>query len=270
MTEDVLLVYDLDLSSLEQTLRFLKSFFINKSFNPLKAETFLDKGFTEKYSAVLTLHLALDQEINTHRKISAQAELLGLKQLNPYFSLSEIFDNKMRFYEFMLAHGFKQAKTICIEEMMKIEILYQELLSKELDLNKEYLLKPCHGTESIGIKSLYFNEESLKLGINLESLTQILDTDLLLIQEKQNFIHEYKIVYFDNYLMSAKSLSSSIIGYCKLFINSLRDFSSYLSEPMNRLFSIDLLELSENDFIILEANARPAGIYKFSEFVYVI
>ena len=232
-------------------------------------------------SEILSLHLSLDNEIKNHKLISDHASKLGLKQLNPYDSFAELFDNKFLFYNFMLAQGFKQAKTCYLEKNYSETEIYGALDGFAASGMGSFLVKPCSGTESIDQYSFKLKEFSLKLDSILEKITMIQKYDSLLIQEKLEFKEEYKIVFLYDNVFSAKALSEKILALCSQLVAAFKDYACFKfggtackransSEILPDIFSIDLLELASGDLVILEANARPAGIFKCVEYSYYL
>jgi hypothetical protein len=242
-------------------------------------------------SEILSLHLSLDNEIKNHKLISDHAFKLGLKQLNPYNSFAELFDNKFLFYNFMLAEGFKQAKTYFLKKDESLSELSATLQALGSDLKSDYhtilspsirfILKPCFGTESIDQYSFNLEDIILKTPGFLEKIALIHQYDSVLIQEKLNFKEEYKIIFLYDNVFSAKALSEKILALCSQLVAAFKDYASFKSEEtalkhassseiMPDIFSIDLLELASGDLVILEANVRPAGIFKCVEYSYYL
>ncbi len=290
----VFIVCDLNPEDLSSTLDFLNSYrfkkFLHKSFSVLRLEDFLNWGRDctnlpeigkNAEVEILSLHLSLDNEIKNHKLISDHAFKLGLKQLNPYNSFAELFDNKFLFYNFMLAEGFKQAKTCYLEKNCSETDIYGILDDFSASGLDSFLIKPCSGTESIDQYSFKLKEFPLKLDSLLEQITMIQKYDSLLIQEKLEFKEEYKIVFLYGSIFSAKALSEKILALCSQLIAAFKDYVCFKSERTTRkyasssdivpdIFSIDLLELASGDLVILEANARPAGIFKYVEYFYYL
>jgi hypothetical protein len=296
----VFIVCDLDPEDLSSTLEFLNSFSseksLSKTFSAVSLEEFLSWGRDSNLSEIdkntenqimhrslsteiLSLHLSLDNEIKNHKLISDHAFKLGLKQLNPYNSLAELFDNKFLFYNFMLAQGFKQAKTCHLQQSCSPAEVYSALDTFNASGMDSFLIKPCSGTESIDHYSFKLKEFSVKLDSILEKITMIQKYDSVLIQEKLEFKEEYKIVFLYDNIFSAKALSEQILDFCLQLLAAFKDYASFKSEGtackhassseiMSDIFSIDLLELAGADLVILEANARPAGIFKCVEYFY--
>lgn len=271
----VFIVCDLDPGYLSSTLEFLNSLkSLSKTFSVVSIEEFLSWGLDFNPSAeVLCLHLSLDNEIKNHKLISDHAFKLGLKQLNPYNSLAELFDNKFLFYNFMLAQGFKQAKACYLEKNCSKTEIYSILDNLTASGMDSFLIKPCSGTESIDQYAFKLKGFSLKLDSIIEKITMIQSYDSLIIQEKLEFKQEYKIVFLYESIFSAKALSEKILAFCLQLLAAFKDYACFKSEGtackhassseiMPDIFSIDLLELASEDLVILEANARPAGIFK--------
>jgi hypothetical protein len=260
----VFIVCDLDPSYLSSTLEFLNSLkSLSKTFSVVSIEDFLSWGLDFNLSAeVLCLHLSLDNEIKNHKLISDHAFKLGLKQLNPYNSLAELCDNKFLFYNFMLAQGFKQARTCYLEKNCSKTEIYSILDNLTASSMDSFLIKPCSGTESIDQYAFKLKGFSLKLDSIIEKITMIQRYDSLIIQEKLEFKEEYKIVFLYDSIFSAKALSEKILAFCLQLLAAFKDYARLKSEFMSDVFSIDLLELASEDLVILEANARPAGIFK--------
>lgn len=285
-TCSVFIVCDLDPGYLSSTLEFLNSFSslksLSKTFSTVSIEEFLSWGLDFNLSAeILCLHLSLDNEIKNHKLISDHAFKLELKQLNPYNSLAELFDNKFLFYNFMLAEGFKQAKTCYLEKSCSKTEIYDILDNFTASKIDSFLIKPCSGTESIDQYSFKLKEFSIELDSILEKITMIQRYDSLLIQEKLEFKEEYKIIFLYGSVFSAKALSEEILAFCSQLIAAFKDYVCFKSEGTARkyasssklvpdVFSIDLLELASGDLVILEANARPAGIFKCVEYSYYL
>lgn len=296
ISSSVFIVCDLDPEHLGLTVDFLNSYSLKKSlhkiFSVLRLEDFLNWGRdcidlseVDKNAEVeiLSLHLSLDNEIKNHKLISDHALKLGLKQLNPYNSFAELFDNKFLFYNFMLAEGFKQAKTYFITKEESLSELSATLQTFVSDLKLDYptilispmrfILKPCSGTESIDQYSFDLEDIILKTPEFLEKIALIHQYDSVLIQEKLEFQQEYKIVFLYDNVFSAKTLSEKILALCSQLLSAFKDYARFKSEEtahklasssniLPDIFSIDLLELANGDLVILEANARPAGIFK--------
>ncbi|MEB3315780.1 MAG: hypothetical protein VKK32_06175 [Candidatus Melainabacteria bacterium] len=271
----VFIVCDLNPEDLGLTLKFLNSFSSEKSlykiFSVVSLEEFLSWGLDFNPSAeILCLHLSLDNEIKNHKLISDHAFKLGLKQLNPYNSLAELFDNKFLFYNFMLAQGFKQAKTYYLGINYSKTEVYDILDGLAASGMDSFLIKPCSGTESIDQYAFKLKRFSLKLDSIIEKITMIQKYDSLLIQEKLEFKQEYKIVFLYESIFSAKALSEKILAFCLQLLAAFKDYACLKSEFMPDVFSIDLLELASEDLVILEANARPAGIFKCVKHFYYL
>lgn len=285
--KSVFIVCDLNPEDLSSTLDFLNSFSslksLSKTFTTVLIDEFLSWriDFTNPAVEILCLHLSLDNEIKNHKLISDHAFKLGLKQLNPYNSFAELFDNKFLFYNFMLAEGFKQAKTCYLEKNCSETDIYGILDDFSASGLDSFLIKPCSGTESIDQYSFKLKEFPLKLDSLLEQITMIQKYDSVLIQEKLEFKEEYKIVFLYGSIFSAKALSEKILALCSQLIAAFKDYVCFKSERTTRkyasssdivpdIFSIDLLELASGDLVILEANARPAGIFKYVEYFYYL
>ena len=284
-TDSVFIVCDLDPEDLSSTLEFLNSFSseksLSKTFTTVLIDEFLSWGRDcTNLSEILSLHLSLDNEIKNHKLISDHASKLGLKQLNPYNSFAELFDNKFSFYNFMLAQGFKQAETYFIKKDESLSELSATLHALGSDLKLDYrtilspsirfILKPCFGTESIDQYSFNLEDIILKTPGFLEKIALIHQYDSVLIQEKLNFKEEYKIIFLYDNVFSAKALSEKILALCLQLLSAFKDYACFKSEFMPDIFSIDLLELAGGDLVILEANARPAGIFKCVEYFYYL
>jgi hypothetical protein len=298
--KSVFIVCDLDPKDLDSTLKFLNSSnsikSLSKIFSVILLDEFLSWGRDSNLSEIdkntenqimhrslsteiLSLHLSLDNEIKNHKLISDHAFKLGLKQLNPYNSFAELFDNKFLFYNFMLAEGFKQAKTCSLEKNCSETDIYDILDNLIVSGVDSFLVKPCSGTESIDQYSFKLKEFSVKLDSILEKITMIQKYDSVLIQEKLEFKEEYKIIFLYDNVFSAKALSEKILDFCLQLLSAFKDYACFKSEGtackhtssseiMPDIFSIDLLELAGGDLVILEANARPAGIFKCVEYFY--
>jgi hypothetical protein len=298
--KSVFIVCDLDPKDLDSTLKFLNSSnsikSLSKIFSVILLDEFLSWGRDSNLSEIdkntenqimhrslsteiLSLHLSLDNEIKNHKLISDHAFKLGLKQLNPYNSFAELFDNKFLFYNFMLAQGFKQAKTCHLQQSCLPAEVYSALDTFNASGVDSFLIKPCSGTESIDQYSFKLKEFSVKLDSILEKITMIQKYDSVLIQEKLEFKEEYKIIFLYDNVFSAKALSEKILALCAQLLSAFKDYASFKSEGtackhassseiMPDIFSIDLLELVGEDLVILEANARPAGIFKCVEYFY--
>jgi hypothetical protein len=282
----VFIVCDLDPENLSLTVHFLNSFSseksLSKTFTTVLIDEFLSWGLGFNPSAeVLCLHLSLDNEIKNHKLISDHASRLGLKQLNPCNSFAEFFDNKFLFYNFMLAQGFQQAKTCHLQQSCSPAEVYSALDTFNASGVDSFLIKPCSGTESIDQYSFKLKEFFVKSDSILEKITMIQKYDSVLIQEKLEFKEEYKIVFLYDNVFSAKALSEKILALCSQLVAAFKDYACFKfggtackransSEILPDIFSIDLLELASGDLVILEANARPAGIFKCVEYFYYL
>jgi hypothetical protein len=180
----------------------------------------------------------------------------------------------------MLAEGFKQAKTYFLKKDESLSELSATLQALGSDLKSDYhtilspsirfILKPCFGTESIDQYSFNLEDIILKTPGFLEKIALIHQYDSVLIQEKLNFKEEYKIIFLYDNVFSAKALSEKILALCSQLVAAFKDYASFKSEIIPDIFSIDLLELASGDLVILEANVRPAGIFKCVEYSYYL
>lgn len=209
--KNILIVCNLDPQQLKQSIEFLQYFHERyTSEKKLSISTIEERDFFKFESSrnfqnyeLLILHLKLDSEISDHRNISLHASKLSFRQLNPYNSLSEIFDNKFQFYNFMLANGFRQAETHLINK-----IAPDEFINK----HDNFILKPCSGTESIDQKKIKTLDTKF-----YEYLSHIQTYDSAILQEEISFINEHKILFYKNHVMSANALNQNILDYCKKF-----------------------------------------------------
>lgn len=207
----------------------------------------------------LTLHLDLKREIDTHKKISASIDAKGIKQLNPYSKLAEVSDDKWTFYNLMLANDIKQAKT---ELVTKSQVLVGVDRLLEVFSNLEKLvLKPRYGTERIDFKVLDFGDKEAMT----EHINKILLYDDVLVQEyiaaeDSQKSNEYKVIFFEGKMFSELKLEDSLSHFVKELVELLEANVNHKI----RLLSLDILEPSPKEYIVLEANIRPAGLHRSS------
>ncbi|NQY79964.1 MAG: hypothetical protein HRT47_06600 [Candidatus Caenarcaniphilales bacterium] len=259
--KQIIIIHDLDACLLGRSIEALGEIASTDRVSTLHLDEFL--GLTERASIslatkILVLHLDLRDEIKNHELISRHAELLGLELINPYNRVTEIFDNKYKFYQFMIANGLEQLKTkeiISTAEALKI---IQKFTSTSA--SKNFILKATHGTESRD--QFYLSENWLNNLQHIETeltgyLKQVLDYDSIVLQEFLDNAETRKILIYQEQIVN-KSINGQEKKLIQEFISELKENH----DELPKIFSLDLL-CSESKTIILEANSRPAAIYKY-------
>jgi glutathione synthase/RimK-type ligase-like ATP-grasp enzyme len=203
-------------------------------------------------SSIFTLHLALDQEINTHQKISAFAAKHNIKELNPYTKLASLADDKYLFFKLMQSNEIAQAKT----ELMKTDDLLVSVLEK-FSMQEQIVIKPNHGTEKIDFRIF---DKSCSQSELLAHVQKILEYDECLIQEYLDHKQEHRVIYLLGELYANKPISKSLQAYVHNLIDILKDFQS--KDKTIEVFAFDILETHDGNFFVLETNIRPAGLHR--------
>jgi glutathione synthase/RimK-type ligase-like ATP-grasp enzyme len=256
------LVYDLDLKNLKQTLNQIKSYKIFKDIKAINYRTEKEKLNTldPSRSCIFSLHLSLDQEINTHHLISQTAFELDLFQINPYNKIAKIFDDKYLFYVLMKANDVKQPLTISVLQKSDLSISLKEEYPKFKNF-KKIMVKPRHGTEKID--SLSFPTEENFTNAS-ELIKKIIRYDDCLIQEFIEFKKEFKVLCFmGNFYTIDKQSNPYLKKYILEIVDILNDFALSNKIIMPKVFSLDFFEKENQELVLIEANIRPAGIFRF-------
>ena len=219
---EILIVHELEAKLLNKTVEALSHISLKQNIVTINLEDFLNssENYFNTNTEILFLHFDLNNEISSHQLASKHARRLKLKEINPYNELSEIFDNKFLFYNFMLANGFKQAKSIKIDRTSNItqSINIIQNFAQKHNITK-LLCKTVHGTES---------RDQLKLDINKsQELKQYLNNvhkyDDLLVQELIPITNEKKILCYESNLYCEQKLRTEEIKLINNF-NSAVNF----------------------------------------------
>jgi glutathione synthase/RimK-type ligase-like ATP-grasp enzyme len=261
------IVHDLDAKELEQTIYRLKELTEFKSIETIhssKLDEILSK-LEQKNSAVfLTMHLSLDSEIANHQKISGKLLTQGVFQLNPYNKIAKIFDDKYLFYALLTANAIKQPYTELIAQNHAITEKslndMQHRLSKEA---KHFIIKPRNGTEKID----FMEFDSLNAAEVRQQITKIHKYDDCIIQERININKEFKVLFLQGKLhisktQSEKASDPALLTELYEVIDLIDDYAKQNQIIMPEIFSLDVLETMDKGYIILEANIRPAALYR--------
>lgn len=256
------LVYNLELKDLKQTINQIKSYKIFKDIKAINYHTEKEKLNTldPSRSCIFSLHLSLDEEINTHHLISQTAFEQNIFQINPYNKIAKIFDDKYLFYVLMKANDIKQPLTISVLQKSDITTCLKEEYPKFKNF-KKIMVKPRHGTEKID--SLSFETEESFTNAS-ELIKKIIRYDDCLIQEFIEFKKEFKVLCFMNNFYTIEKLSNPYLKkYIVEIIDILNDFALSNKIIMPKVFSLDFFEKENQELVLIEANIRPAGIFRF-------
>lgn len=247
------IIHELDASQLSSSIAKLKELTEFREIQTIHISA-LDEFLTnieDKDSAViLTMHLALDQEINTHRRISNQVFNSDVFQMNPYNKIAKIFDDKYLFYALMAANAVKQPYTELITKG-------QNSNSTKLSNFSKLIGKPRHGTEKIGFKHL----STLDSEETLEHIAKIHEYDDCIIQEAIEFNSEFKVLYLQGKFYCKREIDKALKAEIYEFTDLIDDYAKRNQIIMPEIFSLDILETMDRGYLILEANIRPAAIY---------
>lgn len=245
----IYLFYELNRDELANTAAFLEMQ-LGDTVDFVHSLEALKGNFKAKQAdRFICLHLDLEHEIDTHIKLSEALYKANCNLLNPYTEVAKLADDKFAFYNFCVAQDYSQPKTFRLDDLSKIIKEDLEPFSSE-----DYILKPCHGTEKIDFDKF-----------SIEHLEKILSYDSALLQKRIAFQNEYKILYLNKKFYSAVKLNDELLSFCRRFIT---DLEAYAKEAIE-LISMDILESSKDgELIILEINARPAGMYKQAQYIY--
>ncbi len=236
------IVHDLDAKELKNTLEFLKKKLFYQDINLIKLKELKELQNYEDLE-ILTLHLSLDKEIETHQKISNFAKEQGIAELNPY---NDYIDDKFSFYNLMLANDFEQPKTFLIEIQKSLEGIKEEIKTKKL------IIKPRHGTENLDVKAFSAYDTELE-----NHIQKIHKYDDALVQDYQVFEKEIRIVVIDGKIFSKSSLNNEL----KALAKEVLEVINLKADQKTRILALDILK-TKNSYMVLEANQRPAGIFK--------
>ncbi len=214
---------------------------------------------------LVCLHLDLNREVNIHHRISLLANENNICMLNPYDALSEIMDKKNLFISLMQANDIKVPKTIFIDQHRKFGT-FEQLDRVIASLKYQpacIIIKPNAGTENYDIASFDLgNDNSQAI---LDHVNRIQSYDDVLVQQFIAFDMEYKILFLNNVIYSSERLNDRLI---KLTLSIVHILKSKVNGSLdNRIFSLDLL-IKNDLYYILEANTRPAGIFRQAKHSY--
>lgn len=257
----IIIIHDLDACLLGKSIEALRQITCTDRVSTLHLDKFLktsDSLSINSATKILVLHLDLRDEIKNHELISRHASLLGLDLINPYNQVTEIFDNKYKFYQFMIASGLEQLKTKEIANSAEALKIIQEFTSNSILGN--FILKATHGTESRD--QFYLSANQLNNFQHIEKelnsyLKRVLSYDSIILQEFLENAETRKILIYQEQILS-KNIKEKDKKLIQEFISELKEI--YIELP--EIFSLDFL-CSESKTIILEANSRPAAIYKY-------
>lgn len=250
------LVHGLDAKILDKTKKALKEKtefkdVICVDFNNISK--LLD--YDPKSIYIYVVHLPLDEEINIHKEVSKWAFDHDIYQVNPYNKIAKIFDDKFLFYALMTANEIRQPFTLALHRNNKV--LTEDEISKLMRYER-IVVKPRHGTEKIDFAIL----NSKGLDVNDPAIQKILKYDDCLIQEYIEDPKETKALYLfgDIYIMDDWGAEQK--NFTAEIVDVIDNFASSNQLIMPEIFSIDLM-YSKNEILVLEANIRPAAIFKY-------
>ncbi len=262
------IIHDLDAKELEKTINRLKELTEFKDIETIhsdKLDEFLNQ-LEQKDSAVfLTMHLALDNEIANHQKISGKLLSKSVFQLNPYNKIAKIFDDKYLFYALLTANAIKQPYTELIAQNHPISDKYLNEMQGRLSKEAEHLIiKPRNGTEKID----FMEFDSLNAPDVKKQIIKIHKYDDCIIQEKISISQEFKVLYLQGKLhisktQSEKASDKALLTELYEVVDLIDDYAKQNQIIMPEIFSIDVLETMDKGYIILEANIRAAALYIF-------
>ncbi|MDA0771828.1 MAG: hypothetical protein O3C63_02685 [Cyanobacteria bacterium] len=266
------IIHELDAKQLEASITKLGQLCPYKNFVTVhfdKIETELATLVDKANAAVLIMHLSLDNEINTHRKISNKILSYGIFQLNPYNKIAKIFDDKYLFYALMMANAVSQPKTWLLEKSKRsvrgdnndLHRKYIEYLNDLLDIHKykRYVIKPRCGTENIDCISV----DNLTCTESLEQIEKIQSYDDCILQEAIEFSSEFKVLYLHGKFYAKNQINKPLMAQLNDFLDLLDDYAKTNELIMPEIFSLDVLETMDKGYLFLEANIRPAAIHQF-------
>lgn len=259
-TAKLVLVHELAAKDLERSRQFLETQF--KISVELKHINELSSLAGEDDAAICTLHLRLDNEIDTHKSTSSFAFEHGIKQLNPYSKATEYADNKFSFFNLMRANDIAQAESILYTKasLPKATQVF-ETIQKCCSCD-QVVVKPCHGTEKrdqmIFSKQEFFDNEPLMHKLS-EHMNQILSYDDCIIQQYINHHKEHRVLYLNGKIYANNAITTDLIELA-LEIAEIINYGLPLAEQL-KIIGFDILEKTNGELIALEANARPAAMY---------
>jgi hypothetical protein len=251
------LVHSLDASQLKESIKAFKSMTDFKSVITCHIDDLgklLDK---DKDSLMIyTTHLALDKEISLHKQISNWAFEHNIFQLNPYNKIAKIFDDKYLFYVLMIANEIPQPYTVSLLKKGAV-ILGAERV--KLDSFDSLAIKPRRGTEKIDFASI----KSLKFELEHPAITKIRKYDDCLVQEFIEAELEFKVLYLHGKFHFPKNISeTSLNPLLEEFVDLIESYGTQNEIIVPQIFTLDILKRA-HEYIILEANIRPAAVYSF-------
>lgn len=206
--------------------------------------------------ATYITHLSLDNEINTHRKISNQVLQHNIFQLNPYNKIAKIFDDKYLFYALMTANAINQPLTLLLDAKTT-----KKYTNDELNQFEHLFIKPRYGTESRDCIKV----ASLDTVTAVEQIKKIHTYDDCIIQEALESSREFKVLYFHGrfFAPGKETIVKGLKGQLNDFVDLIDDYAKGNHIIMPEIFSLDILETMDRGFVFLEANIRPAAIFNF-------
>lgn len=250
------LVHSLEADKLKASAKALKKITNFKAIKTCHIDNLEDLLNEDKNSIMIyTTHLALDKEIELHKQISNWAFEHNIFQLNPYNKIAKIFDDKYLFYVLMLANEIKQAFTV---SLMKRDSVMLGDEREKLDSFANLVLKPRHGTEKIDFAII----ESRKFELDHPSIKKIKRYDDCLVQEYIDFDKEFKVLYCSGKFYYPKGIKEDLEALLSDFVDVIENFGNRNEIIVPQIFTIDILK-SKDQYIILEANIRPAAVYNY-------
>ncbi len=123
----------------------------------------------------------------------------------------------------------------------------------------ELIIKPRHGTENIDTKKIKLSE----FDIEHELISKIRRYDDCLVQEAIDIAKEHKLIYLNGKCFSMLEPSQGLKDIVMEFVDLIDQYASKNEIIMPGIFTMDILEATNNKFYFLEANIRPAAIYRF-------
>jgi hypothetical protein len=251
------LVHSLDAKQLSESVKAFKSMTEFKTVTTCHIDD-LDKLLDKNKDSLMiyTTHLALDKEISLHKQISNWAFEHNIFQLNPYNKIAKIFDDKYLFYVLMTANEIRQPYTV---SLLRKDAVILGAEREKLDSFDSLAIKPRHGTEKIDFESI----KSLKFELDHPAITKIRKYDDCLVQEFVEADLEFKVLYLSGKFYFPKNIrEEKVYSLLEEFTDLIESYGAQHEIIVPQIFTLDILKRAD-DYIILEANIRPAAVYSF-------
>ena len=136
------------------------------------------------------------------------------------------------------------------------------LLGEERDKIASFdsiVVKPRHGTEKIDLETI----ESIRFDLDHPAIKKIRKYDSCLVQEYIEPDLEFKVLYFSGEFHFPKAIKEDIKDLLDDFLEVIESFGAKNEIIVPQIFTLDIIK-SQGKYIILEANIRPAAVYKFN------